>query len=102
MLFIIQNDTVDGAQEEEEAEREETKLKSKRGEKRTNTQQQQDNTQQTSSGPSVTCKSPRSDPFVIQFGLGENEPHREKTGLRGFQPAYTQTGLYSHRRKLEA
>ena len=70
MLFIIQNDTVDGAQEEE-AEREETKLKSKRGEKRTNTQQQQDNTQQTSSGPSVTCKSPRSDPFVSPFGLGE-------------------------------
>ena len=27
---------------------------------------------------------------------------REKTGLRGFRPGSTQTGLYSHRRPLEA
>ena len=26
----------------------------------------------------------------------------EKTGLRDFQPGLTQTGLYSHRRLLEA
>ena len=26
------------------------------------------------------------------------EPHSEKTGLRGFRPGHTQTGLYSHRR----
>ena len=26
------------------------------------------------------------------------EPHCEKTGLRGFRPGPTQTGLYSHRR----
>ena len=31
-----------------------------------------------------------------------NEPRSEKTGLRGFRPGPTQTGLYSHRRLLEA
>ena len=30
------------------------------------------------------------------------EPRSEKTGLRGFQPGPTQTGLYSHLRWLEA
>ena len=30
-----------------------------------------------------------------------NEPHCEKTGLQGFQPGPTQTGLYSHRIWLE-
>ena len=30
------------------------------------------------------------------------EPRSEKTGLRGFRPGPTQTGLYSHRRLLEA
>ena len=30
------------------------------------------------------------------------EPPREKTGLRGFRPGLTQTGLHSHRRWLEA
>ena len=30
------------------------------------------------------------------------EPRSEKTGLRGFQPGPTQTGLYSHKRWLEA
>ena len=30
-----------------------------------------------------------------------NEPHSEKTGLRGFRPGPTQTSLYSHRRWLE-
>ena len=30
------------------------------------------------------------------------EPRCEKTGLRGFLPGPTQTGLYSHRRRLEA
>ena len=30
-----------------------------------------------------------------------NEPRRQKTGLRGFRPCPTQTGLYSHRRWLE-
>ena len=29
------------------------------------------------------------------------EPRCEKTGLRGFRPGLTQTGLYSHRRWLE-
>ena len=31
-----------------------------------------------------------------------NEPRSEKTGLRGFRPELTQTGLYSHTRWLEA
>ena len=31
-----------------------------------------------------------------------NEPRREKTGLRGFRLGPTQTGMYSHRRWLEA
>ena len=31
-----------------------------------------------------------------------DEPRGEKTGLRGFRPVPTQTGLYSHRRWLEA
>ena len=31
-----------------------------------------------------------------------NEPRSEKTGLRGFRPGPTQTGLYSHKRRLEA
>ena len=30
------------------------------------------------------------------------EPRSEKTGLRGFRPGPTQTGLYSHRKWLEA
>ena len=31
-----------------------------------------------------------------------NEPQREKTCFHGFRPGPTQTGLYSHRRRLEA
>ena len=30
------------------------------------------------------------------------KPRCEKTGLRGFRPGPTQTGLYSHKRWLEA
>ena len=30
------------------------------------------------------------------------EPRCEKNGLRGFRPGPTQTGLYSHKRRLEA
>ena len=32
----------------------------------------------------------------------ENEPRREKTGLRGFRPGPTQTDLYQLRKELEA
>ena len=32
----------------------------------------------------------------------EYEPRREKTGLRGFRPGQTQTGLYKLRKELEA
>ena len=35
-------------------------------------------------------------------GDGEIEPRREKTGLRGFRPGPTQTGLYRLRKELEA
>ena len=37
---------------------------------------------------------------VIHVSL--NEPRSEKTGLRGFLPGPTQTGLYNHTRSLEA
>ena len=33
---------------------------------------------------------------------GYYEPRREKTGLRGFRPGPTQTGLYKLRKELEA
>ena len=41
---------------------------------------------------------------IKQFWLGPNlfEPRSEKAGLQGFRPDPTQTGLYSHRRWLEA
>ena len=35
-------------------------------------------------------------------GIGLYVPCNEKTGLRGFRLAPTQTGLYNHRRGLEA
>ena len=38
-------------------------------------------------------------PFVVARLF---EPRREKTGLRGFRPGPTQTGLYSLRTWLEA
>ena len=34
--------------------------------------------------------------------LEQCEPRSEKTGLRGFRPDPKQTGLYNHRRWLEA
>ena len=39
------------------------------------------------------------DPSILKCTL---EPFCEKTGLRGFRPGPTQTGLYSHRRWQEA
>ena len=42
----------------------------------------------------------RKIPRLIFFNI--NEPRCEKTGLRGFKSGPTQTGLYSHRRWLEA
>ena len=38
----------------------------------------------------------------VKFDPDKFEPRFEKTGLRGFRPGPTQTGLYSHRRCLEA
>ena len=40
--------------------------------------------------------------ILSKMELGIYEPRREKTGLRGFRPGLTQTGLYSHRSRLEA
>ena len=34
--------------------------------------------------------------------LSITEPRREKTGLRGFRPGPTQTGMYKLRKELEA
>ena len=39
---------------------------------------------------------------ILTFSGRLNEPHCVKTGLRGFRPGPTQTGLYSHRGWLEA
>ena len=39
---------------------------------------------------------------IVFFTTIINEPRREKTGLRGFRPGPTQTGLYSLRSRLEA
>ena len=39
---------------------------------------------------------------IFFFGLSINEPRSEKTGLQGFRPGPTETGLYCHRRWLEA
>ena len=38
--------------------------------------------------------------FVLNYTL--NEPRCEKTGLWGFRPGPTQTGLYKLRKELEA
>ena len=34
--------------------------------------------------------------FTWEVHFKTNEPPSEKTGLRGFRPGLTQTGLYSH------
>ena len=39
---------------------------------------------------------------VSKFCISLNEPRREKTGLRGFRPGPSQTGLYKLRKELEA
>ena len=38
----------------------------------------------------------------LKFCIKKYEPRCEKTGLRGLRPGPTQTGLCSHRRRLEA
>ena len=40
--------------------------------------------------------------FVSPMPILLNEPVREKTNNLGFRPRPTQTGMYSHRRWLEA
>ena len=39
---------------------------------------------------------------ILCYFVAPFEPCSEKTGLPGFRPGPTQTGLYSHRRWLEA
>ena len=41
-------------------------------------------------------------PCFLSWLLSIYEPRSEKTGLRGFRPGPTQTGLCNHRRWLEA
>ena len=43
-----------------------------------------------------------ADPYILDKSATEYEPRCEKTGLRGFLPGPIQTGLYTHRRWLEA
>ena len=54
----------------------------------------------------LLCVVSLSDSFLLQKSrymyLFIIEPRCEKTGLRGFRPGLTQTGLYNHRRLLEA
>ena len=40
--------------------------------------------------------------LLIDYVDDRYEPRCEKTGLRGFRPGPTQTGLYSHRRCIES
>ena len=40
--------------------------------------------------------------FGTYYTQSVSEPCCEKTGLRGFRPGPTQTGLYRHRRLLDA
>ena len=40
--------------------------------------------------------------WFVQLDALLFEPRREKTGLRGFRPGPTQTGLYKLRKELEA
>ena len=50
------------------------------------------------SGMSYNTHDTRGDiPGTLSY-----EPRCEKTGLRGFRPGPTQTGLYSHRKWLES
>ena len=57
-------------------------------------------------GQWVRLIKPRQCPFIsFDFATLANssfEPRREKTGLRGFRPGQTQTGLYKLRKELEA
>ena len=48
-----------------------------------------------------TCNTIMSSGSLVYMSINF-EPRFEKTGLRGFRPGLTQTGLYSHRRWLEA
>ena len=61
----------------------------------------------------IICKTLMSTEFIESNIVSVNstgriftevsfEPCCEKTGLRGFRPGPTQTGLYSHRKWLEA
>ena len=47
----------------------------------------------------VFASGPSKHPMLSQTMY---EPRREKTGLRGFRPGPTQTGLYKLRKELEA
>ena len=59
----------------------------------------------------VITSKPDEFSCLIKMGILQNygesanikiEPRCDKTGLRGFRPGPTETGLYNHRRWLEA
>ena len=54
-------------------------------------------------GPTFQFDVPRLKFGAVSYGMSLiYEPRREKTGLRGFRPSPTQTGLYKLRKELEA
>ena len=48
------------------------------------------------------CVSKKDKSVIVRMKDEHIEPRREKTGLRGFRPGPTQTGLYKLRKELEA
>ena len=50
----------------------------------------------------LTFKNMKNETNSILNTKVKTEPRREKTGLRGFRPGLTQTGLYKLRKELEA
>ena len=57
---------------------------------------------QTAPLAKLVCVDPSLEPQKQVFLKCSYEPRYEKTGLRGFQPGPTQTGLYNLGRRLEA
>ena len=53
-------------------------------------------------GPVMAIMLLRNEVNVLLFCLESFEPRCEKTGLRGYRPGPTQTGLYNQSRWLEA
>ena len=59
-------------------------------------------TRQTQSANMTVLYSVFANGLTIRWHRDNSEPRYEKTGIRGFRPGLTQTGLCSHRIWLEA